>query len=85
MAAIPSLTLASVGVVLTAALFAFAARWLLHFSSLEGMLLGSIVASTDAAAVFFLLRIGGMNIRDKVRSTLEVESGTAIPTAPPSR
>jgi potassium/hydrogen antiporter len=80
-AAIPSLTLASVGVLLTAALFAFAARWLLHFSWLEGMLLGSIVASTDAAAVFFLLRIGGINIRDKVRSTLEVESGTNDPMA----
>ncbi|XAZ22820.1 potassium/proton antiporter [Sinorhizobium sp. B11] len=80
-AAIPSLTLASVGVLLTAGLFAFAARWLLHFSWLEGMLLGSIVASTDAAAVFFLLRIGGINIRDKVRSTLEVESGTNDPMA----
>lgn len=80
-AAVPSLTLASVGVLLTAALFAFAARWLLNFTWLEGMLLGSIVASTDAAAVFFLLRIGGINIRDKVRSTLEVESGTNDPMA----
>lgn len=81
LAALPSLTLASVGVLLTAGLFAFAAMWLLHFTWLEGMLLGSIVASTDAAAVFFLLRIGGINIRDKVRSTLEVESGTNDPMA----
>jgi len=81
LAAIPSLTLASVGVLMTAALVGFAATWLLHFSWLEGMLLGSIVASTDAAAVFFLLRIGGINIRDKVRSTLEVESGTNDPMA----
>jgi len=81
LAAIPSLTLASVGVLMTAALFAVAAMWLLNFTWLEGMLLGSIVASTDAAAVFFLLRIGGINIRDKVRSTLEVESGTNDPMA----
>ncbi len=81
LAAVPSITLASVGVLMTAALFAVAAMWLLHFTWLEGMLLGSIVASTDAAAVFFLLRIGGINIRDKVRSTLEVESGTNDPMA----
>ncbi|KAA0700911.1 potassium/proton antiporter [Neorhizobium sp. P12A] len=81
LAAAPALTLASVGVLLTAAIFGLAASWLLHFSWLEGLLLGSIVASTDAAAVFFLLRIGGINIRDKVRSTLEVESGTNDPMA----
>ncbi|MDM9625903.1 potassium/proton antiporter [Rhizobium sp. S152] len=81
LAAIPSITLASVGVLMTAALFGLAAMWLLNFSWLEGTLLGSIVASTDAAAVFFLLRIGGINIRDKVRSTLEVESGTNDPMA----
>ncbi|MGO7719057.1 cation:proton antiporter domain-containing protein, partial [Rhizobium johnstonii] len=62
-------------------LFAFAAMWLLNFTWLEGLLLGSIFASTDAAAVFFLFRIGGINIRDKVRSTLEVESGTNDPMA----
>jgi cell volume regulation protein A len=81
LAAIPSLTLASIGVLITAALVAVASMWLLNFKWLEGMLLGSIVASTDAAAVFFLLRIGGINIRDKVRSTLEVESGTNDPMA----
>ncbi|PHR19417.1 MAG: potassium/proton antiporter [Hoeflea sp.] len=80
-AAVPALTLATVGVLLTAILFGVAARFLLGFTWLEGFLLGSIVASTDAAAVFFLLRTGGINIRDKVRSTLEVESGTNDPMA----
>ncbi|MCY0096515.1 potassium/proton antiporter [Hoeflea ulvae] len=79
--AVPSLTLATLGVLFTAILFGAAARFLLDFSWLEGLLLGSIVASTDAAAVFFLLRTGGINIRDKVRSTLEVESGTNDPMA----
>ena len=81
LAALPAITLSTFGVLITAALFAFAAQWLLGFSWIEGLLLGSIVASTDAAAVFFLLRIGGINIRDKVRSTLEVESGTNDPMA----
>lgn len=80
-AAAPSIMLATVGVLLTAGLFGLLACWLLKLSLLEGMLLGSIVASTDAAAVFFLLRIGGINIRDKVRSSLEVESGTNDPMA----
>ncbi|CAD7041236.1 potassium/proton antiporter [Pseudorhizobium endolithicum] len=80
-AAWPALTLASVGVLLTASIFAVGAMLFLGFSWLEGLLLGSIVGSTDAAAVFFLLRIGGINIRDHVRSTLEVESGTNDPMA----
>lgn len=80
-AAMPALALASIGVLLTATIFAFAASLMLGFSWLEGLLLGSIVASTDAAAVFFLLRIGGIHIREKVRSTLEVESGTNDPMA----
>ncbi|MDI7860562.1 potassium/proton antiporter [Rhizobiaceae bacterium n13] len=80
-AATPAVMLASVGVLATASVFGLAAMLLLGLSYVEGLLLGSIVASTDAAAVFFLLRIGGINIRDKVRSTLEVESGTNDPMA----
>jgi potassium/hydrogen antiporter len=80
-AAGPSITMATLGVVLTTVFFGVMASWALNLKLLEGLLLGSIVASTDAAAVFFLLRVGGVNIRDKVRSSLEVESGTNDPMA----
>ncbi|PZU79510.1 MAG: potassium/proton antiporter [Rhizobium sp.] len=81
LSAAPAMALATVGVILTSVFFAGAAALLLGLSWLEGLLLGAIVASTDAAAVFFLLRIGGIHIRDQVRSTLEVESGTNDPMA----
>lgn len=79
--AAPAIALATGGVILTSIFFAGAAALLLSLSWLQGLLLGAIVASTDAAAVFFLLRIGGIHIRDQVRSTLEVESGTNDPMA----
>ena len=80
-AAAPAMLLASVGVLITTALVAVVTIYLMNFSFIEGLLLGSIVASTDAAAVFFLLRISGINIRDQITSTLEVESGTNDPMA----
>lgn len=81
MAAWPSVVLATVGVLLTAALVAVPVRYLLGFSWPEALLMGAIIGSTDAAAVFFLLRVGGIRIREKVRATLEVESGSNDPMA----
>ncbi|GLQ38096.1 K+/H+ antiporter [Rhizobium albus] len=80
-AAAPAIALATIGVVLTTLFFALAARFVFDFGWLEALLFGAIVGSTDAAAVFFLLRIGGINIRDKVRSTLEIESSSNDPMA----
>ena len=80
-AALPALALATAGVFITAVLIGLAARLFFGFTLLQGILLGIIVAPTDAAAVFFLLRVGGITLRDRVRSTLEVESGSNDPIA----
>lgn len=77
----PSLMLATVGVLVTALLVAVAAHFTLGFAPLEALLMGSIVASTDAAAVFFLLRTGGLHLKERVGTVLEVESGTNDPVA----
>lgn len=81
MAAFPAMSLATIGVLLTAAIVAVPAHYVLGMGWIEGLLLGSIVASTDAAAVFFLLRVGGIHVRDRVRSILEMESGSNDPMA----
>jgi cell volume regulation protein A len=81
LAALPALALSTVGVVITAGLVSVAVIPIFGFTWTEGLLLGIIVAPTDAAAVFFLLRVGGITLRDLVRSTLEVESGSNDPIA----
>ncbi len=80
-AALPAISLATAGVVLTTLIFGAAAFYLTQLTWLESFLLGAAVASTDAAAVFFLLRAGNLSLRDRVRSTLEIESGTNDPIA----
>src|SRR5688500_2471168 len=76
----PAGVLASVGVVGTAGLVALAGHWL-GFSWPEALLLGAVVSSTDAAAVFSALRGSGIHLRRRVGSTLEIESGINDPMA----
>jgi cell volume regulation protein A len=77
----PSALLATVGVLVTAVVTGGAAAWMLDIPPLTGLLLGGIVASTDAAAVFSVLRGQGLRLRTRVAATLEVESGSNDPMA----
>ena len=80
-ATVPALVLATVGVLVSAGVVAISAMWLFAFTPLQGFLLGSVIASTDAAAVFAILRSSGLPLRDEVRGLIELESGSNDPMA----
>lgn len=77
----PSMLLATVGVLVTAVITGLAAAWILKIPLLEGLLLGSIVGSTDASAVFAVLRWGGVALPKRIAAVLEVESASNDPMA----
>ncbi len=80
-AILPAVVLATLGTLITATIAAIFVHLFLPFDWPQSFLLGAIVSSTDAAAVFFLLHVGGVTLRERVRGTLELESGTNDPIA----
>src|SRR5262249_7919359 len=77
----PAATLATLGVLLTAVITAPVAKYALDISWKESLLMGAVLASTDAAAVFLLIHSRGLRLRPRVGATLAVESGTNDPFA----
>jgi potassium/hydrogen antiporter len=76
---IPAVALASVGTLITALVTGYAAAWIFDLPALEGLLIGAVLASTDGAAVFALLR--GSTLRRRLARTLEGEAGFNDPVA----
>jgi len=74
-------SLSTLGVIITAATIGFLVYLFTDFTILEGLLLGSIVSSTDAAAVFSILRSKSIGLKGNLRPLLELESGSNDPMA----
>jgi cell volume regulation protein A len=77
----PALVLSTLGVVVTSVLVGLMAGAVLNIDFAQSLLLGAIVASTDAAAVFFLLHAGGLELKPRVGAVLDVESASNDPVA----
>lgn len=77
----PALALSTLGVLASACLVGAFAAWVLDFPPLVGVLLGAIVSSTDAAAVFSVLRSRNVGLRARLKALLELEAGSNDPMA----
>ena len=76
-----AVSLATIGVVLTAVLVGLFCRYVLGFDLVYGLLIGAIVSSTDAAAVFSILRSNNISLKNNLKPLLELESGCNDPMA----
>jgi cell volume regulation protein A len=74
-------SLSILGVLITAVITGLSAHFILNVSVIEGMLIGSIISSTDAAAVFSILRSRSVGLKGNLRPLLEFESGSNDPMA----
>lgn len=79
--ALPAILMSTAGVVVTAALTGGFCHLFLKMELLEGLLVGAVIGSTDAASVFSILRSRNLNLRHGLASLLEIESGSNDPTA----
>lgn len=76
-----ALSLASFGVIISALVFGIIASIILDIEIIYGLLLGAIISSTDAAAVFNVLRSKSVNLKNNLKPLLEFESGSNDPMA----
>ncbi|MET1756391.1 potassium/proton antiporter [Novosphingobium sp. RD2P27] len=79
--AAPALVLATFGVMLSAGMMGVASHLIIGLEPFQAFLLGAVVASTDAAAVFAILRSSGLDLHGEVPALIEVESGSNDPMA----
>lgn len=79
--ALQSILMSTLGVIITATLTGLFSHIVLKITLLEGLLIGAVVASTDAASVFAILRSQKLNLKGSLAPLLEVESGSNDPVA----